>query len=65
MSEIAIRASGLGKRYQIGQRQREDTLRNVIGPILRAPWKLLEREKKETKKGENIAKKGGKLNENQ
>src|SRR5437016_6506356 len=48
MSDIAIRACGLGKRYRIGQRQREDTLRNVIGPILRAPWKLLKREKKET-----------------
>src|SRR5438067_4429374 len=48
MSDITIRACGLGKRYRIGQRQREDTLRNVIGPILRAPWKLLKREKKET-----------------
>src|SRR5258708_35707391 len=48
MSEIASRAEGLGKRYKIGQRQREDTLRNVIGPLLRAPWKLLKREKKET-----------------
>src|SRR5258708_40296841 len=47
MSEIASRAEGLGKRYKIGQRQREDTLRNVLGPILRAPWKLLQREKKE------------------
>src|SRR5438874_1587579 len=48
MSDIAIRACGLGKRYRIGQKQREDALRNVIGPILRAPWKLLKREKKET-----------------
>src|SRR5207237_1528327 len=30
------------------QGKREETLRNVIGPILRAPWKLLKREKKET-----------------
>jgi len=41
MSEIAIRAEGLGKRYRIGQRERENALRNVLGPILRAPWKLL------------------------
>jgi len=48
MSEIAIRALGLSKRYQIGQLERENALRNVMGPILRAPWKLLKREKKET-----------------
>ena len=36
MSEIAIKAEGLGKLYRIGQWQREDTLRNVIGPILHA-----------------------------
>src|SRR5213594_1407992 len=47
MSEIAISARGLSKRYAIGQQERENALRNVIGPILRAPWKLLEREKKE------------------
>lgn len=48
MSEIAIRAQGLSKRYRIGQRERENALRNVLGPMLRAPWKLLKREKKET-----------------
>ena len=48
MSEIAISARGLSKRYAIGQQERENALRNVLGPILRAPWKLLEREKKET-----------------
>ena len=48
MSEIAIRAQGLSKRYQIGPLERENALRNVLGPILRAPWKLLKREKKET-----------------
>jgi ABC-type polysaccharide/polyol phosphate transport system ATPase subunit len=47
MSEIAIRAQGLSKRYRIGQRERENALRNVLGPMLRAPWKLLKREKKE------------------
>lgn len=48
MSEIAIRARGLSKMYRIGQRERENALRNVLGPILRAPWKLLKREKNET-----------------
>jgi len=48
MSEIAIRALGLSKRYRIGQQERENALRNVLGPMLRAPWKLLKREKKET-----------------
>jgi lipopolysaccharide transport system ATP-binding protein len=48
MSEIAIRAQGLGKLYRIGRRERENALRNVLGPLLRAPWKLLRREKSET-----------------
>ncbi len=48
MSDIAIRAHGLGKMYWIGQRERENALRNVLGQTLRAPWKLLKREKKET-----------------
>jgi len=48
MSEIAIRTKGLGKRYKFGQREREANLRNVIGATLRAPWRLLQREKKET-----------------
>jgi lipopolysaccharide transport system ATP-binding protein len=48
MNEIAIKAEGLSKVYRLGQRERENALRNVLGPILRAPWKLLKREKKET-----------------
>src|ERR1700693_41289 len=48
MSEIAIKAEGLSKLYRIGQRERENALRNVLGPLLRAPWKLLSREKSET-----------------
>jgi lipopolysaccharide transport system ATP-binding protein len=48
MSDIAIRAEGLSKLYRYGQREREDTLRNVLGPILRAPWKLLKRAPRET-----------------
>src|SRR6266404_2894797 len=47
MSEIAIRTQGLGKRYKTGQHEREKALRNVLGSVLRAPWKLLKREKKE------------------
>src|SRR5882724_1629413 len=48
MSDIAIKAEGLGKRYRIGALERENALRHVLGPILRAPWKLLKKEKKET-----------------
>lgn len=48
MSEIAIKAEGLSKLYRIGRRERENALRNVLGPLLRAPWKLLRREKSET-----------------
>src|SRR5260370_29533839 len=48
MRWIGIRDEGLGKQYKIGKRECENALRNVLGPILRAPWKLLKREKKET-----------------
>jgi lipopolysaccharide transport system ATP-binding protein len=48
MSEIAIKSEGLSKVYRLGQRERENALRNVLGPMLRAPWKLLKREKRET-----------------
>ena len=48
MSDIAIKAEGLGKLYRLGELQREDKLRNVLGDIARAPWKLFKREKKET-----------------
>src|SRR5579863_2215517 len=47
MSEIAIKAEGLSKRYRVGELQREDKLRNVLGKYALAPWKLLERQKKE------------------
>jgi lipopolysaccharide transport system ATP-binding protein len=48
VSEIAIKAEGLSKLYRIGRRERENALRNVLGPLVRAPWKLLRREKSET-----------------
>lgn len=47
MSEIAIRAEGLSKLYRLGHRERESALRNVLGEMVRAPWKLLKREEKE------------------
>src|SRR5215510_12933991 len=47
MGEIAIKAEGLSKRYRLGARERENALRNVLGSLLRAPWKLLKKEKKE------------------
>jgi lipopolysaccharide transport system ATP-binding protein len=48
MTDIAIKAEGLSKLYRYGQREREDALRNVLGDIIRAPWKLLKRAPKET-----------------
>ena len=48
MSDIAIRAQDLSKQYRLGELQREDALRNILGAYARAPWKLLKREKKET-----------------
>ncbi|HEY6128527.1 MAG TPA: ABC transporter ATP-binding protein [Candidatus Acidoferrum sp.] len=48
MSELAIRGQGLSKLYRLGGREWEGALRNVLGDVLREPWKLLKREKKET-----------------
>ena len=48
MSEIAIRAEGLSKRYRIGHRERYSTLRDVLARSLRAPWTLFRRAKTET-----------------
>lgn len=48
MSDIAIRAEGLSKRYRLGQLPRENALRNVLGQILRAPSTLRKRTPKET-----------------
>src|SRR5229473_362184 len=48
MSEIAIRAEGLSKRYRIGHRERYSTLRDVLARSLRAPWTLFRRAKNET-----------------
>ncbi|HWY43286.1 MAG TPA: ABC transporter ATP-binding protein [Candidatus Sulfotelmatobacter sp.] len=48
MSEIAIRAEGLSKRYRIGLRERYSTLRDVLARSLRAPWTLFRGAKNET-----------------
>src|SRR5215469_16676511 len=46
MSAWAIRASGLGKRYRLGQPERYHTLRDTLAPALLTPWTLFRREKK-------------------
>ena len=48
MSEIAIRAEGLSKVYKLGERERYSALRDKLARAIRAPWKLLKREKRET-----------------
>src|SRR5215468_2845592 len=46
MSSCAIRASGLGKRYRLGQQERYHTLRDALAPALLRPWTVFRREKK-------------------
>ncbi len=41
MTEPVIRVEGLGKRYRIGERVRDNGLRHLIGNALRAPVRLL------------------------
>src|SRR6266567_1044054 len=41
MSEVAIRAEGLSKRYRIGERQRYLALRDVLSKWLAAPLRAL------------------------
>jgi len=48
MSEIAIRAEGLGKLYRLGEQERYHALRDKLAKVVRAPWTLLQREKRET-----------------
>jgi ABC-type polysaccharide/polyol phosphate transport system ATPase subunit len=47
MSDLAIKTEGLSKRYRLGELWREDKLRNVLGKYVRAPWKLMRREKRD------------------
>ena len=48
MTEIAIPAEGLSKRYRIGERERYSALRDVLARTLRAPWKVFQRTPNET-----------------
>ena len=43
MSDTAIKAAGLSKRYKIGQLERENALRNVLGQMVREPLTLFRR----------------------
>jgi lipopolysaccharide transport system ATP-binding protein len=38
MTEIAIQAEGIGKRYQIGAEQRDNQLRDVVAKAFKAPF---------------------------
>lgn len=40
MSQVVIHCEQLGKRYQIGQRERYLALRDVLANSLQAPWRL-------------------------
>jgi hypothetical protein len=40
MSQIAIRANGLGKYYRLGQRVRYRTLRDTLTDAIRAPHSI-------------------------
>jgi len=41
MSDIAIRAEGLGKRYKIGRRERYRTIRDIISTSISTPFRRL------------------------
>jgi lipopolysaccharide transport system ATP-binding protein len=41
MSEVAIRAEALGKRYRIGRRERYYTLRDTVAGVVSAPFRRL------------------------
>src|SRR5438046_2081979 len=41
MSDLAIRVSGIGKRYRIGRRERYTALRDVLGNRVKAPFRRL------------------------
>jgi lipopolysaccharide transport system ATP-binding protein len=43
MSDVIIRADGLGKQYRLGARARYDTLRERIAGLAAAPWRRLRR----------------------
>lgn len=41
MTNISIRVEGLGKRYQIAERERYQTFRDTLARTLSAPWRVL------------------------
>ena len=41
MTDLAIRVEGLSKRYRIGQRERDNALRDVITDVFAAPFRRL------------------------
>ena len=48
MSQVAIRAEGLGKLYPLGELERYSTLRDRLARAVTAPWSFFQRQKPET-----------------
>jgi lipopolysaccharide transport system ATP-binding protein len=48
MSELAIRAEGLSKRYELGELERYSALRDTLARAVRTPWTFFKRVKKTT-----------------
>ncbi|HEU0368098.1 MAG TPA: ABC transporter ATP-binding protein, partial [Candidatus Acidoferrum sp.] len=48
MSELAIRAEGLGKLYELGELERYSALRDSLARAVTKPWTFFRRRKKET-----------------
>ncbi|MGA2484042.1 MAG: ABC transporter ATP-binding protein [Candidatus Acidiferrales bacterium] len=48
MSDVVIRAEGIGKRYRIGERERYSALRDKLAQALLAPWKFFQHAPRET-----------------
>jgi ABC-type polysaccharide/polyol phosphate transport system ATPase subunit len=47
VSELAIRAEGLSKLYELGELKRYSALRDTLARAVAAPWTFFQREKKE------------------
>src|SRR5262249_20803536 len=48
MSELAIRAEGLGKRYELGELERYSSLRDTLAQAVTNPWAFFRRRTRET-----------------
>src|SRR5262249_31547871 len=48
MSQVAIRAEGLGKLYPLGELERYSALRDTLARAVAAPWSFFRRQKPET-----------------